>query len=66
MKKVLGVAAFAVLGVLALSSCKKDYVCNYVVGGVTVSSGECNSCTKSQKDAFELSCNLGGGTVVTK
>ena len=32
MKKVIGVAAFAVLGMVALSSCKKDYTCNCVDG----------------------------------
>jgi hypothetical protein len=27
MKKLLGVAAFAILGVVALSSCKKEFTC---------------------------------------
>lgn len=66
MKKVLGVAAFAVLGMVALSSCKKDYACKYNVGGVEVESGTCTGCTKSQKDAFETTCKAGGGTLVTK
>ena len=35
MKKMIGVAAFAVLGVIALSSCKKDYNCVCTVGGVS-------------------------------
>ena len=66
MKKVLGVAALVVLGVVALSSCKKDYECNYTSNGATYTSGECLKCSKSQKAAFETSCNLYGGTVVTK
>jgi len=28
MKKIIGVAAFAVLGMVALSSCKKEYACS--------------------------------------
>ena len=62
MKKVLGVAAIAVLGVVALASCKKDYKCT--VDGVVVS--ECNSCGKTTKTAFDSSCALSGGTVSTK
>ena len=37
MKKVIGVAAFAVLGMVALSSCKKDYTCECTIGGSTSS-----------------------------
>lgn len=33
MKKVIGVAAFAVLGMVALSSCKKDYTCECTSSG---------------------------------
>jgi len=35
MKKIIGVAAFAVLGMVALSSCKKDYTCACTVGTTT-------------------------------
>ncbi len=62
MKKVLGVAAMAVLGVVALASCKKDYECK--VAGVTVS--ECAGCDSDDKSAFETACGLVGGTVSTK
>ena len=62
MKKVLGVAAIAVLGVVALASCKKDYKCTY--NGVTVS--ECNGCDKDDKEAFETACGILGGSVSTK
>jgi len=36
MKKVIGVAAFAVLGMVALSSCKKEYSCECVDSTLTV------------------------------
>ncbi len=62
MKKVLGVAAIAVLGVVALASCKKDYECK--VDGVVIS--ECNGCGSTTKSAFDTSCSLSGGTVSAK
>ncbi len=37
MKKIIGVAAFAVLGMVALSSCKKDYTCTCTYLGTTSS-----------------------------
>lgn len=50
MKKVLGVAAFAVLGVVALSSCKKEFSCTCSdASGVTTE-------THKGKDA-EDACN---------
>jgi len=65
MKKVLGVAAFAVLGVVALSSCKKEYQCSYTLNGVTVSQ-DYTDLDKSSADAQETLCTLGGGTWSTK
>ena len=65
MKKVLGVAAIAVLGVVALASCKKDYVCTYTFNGAEYTN-ECTGCNKTQKEAFEANCALSGGTVTTK
>ncbi|GEM_PF-3996672 len=62
MKKVIAVSAFAILGVAALSSCKKDYECT--VDGTVVS--ECNGCGSTEKSAFDTSCSLLGGTVSTK
>mgnify|MGYP006112012285 CR=1 FL=1 len=62
MKKIIGVAAFAVLGMVALSSCKKDYEC--IVDGVAY--GECIDCKGAEKDAFELSCSILGGSVEEK
>ena len=62
MKKVIGVAAFAVLGMLALSSCKKDYVCT--ADGVVIS--ECTNCGKTTKSAFDTTCSLAGATVSVK
>jgi hypothetical protein len=61
MKKVLGVAAFAVLGVVALSSCKKDYTCT--VSGVVL---EYNDFDKTQADAQKTACTLAGGTWSSK
>mgnify|MGYP006893297377 CR=1 FL=1 len=65
MKKVLGVAAFAVLGVVALSSCKKDYEC---VSSDGIVYDTCTNCKSSGvvKAAFDSSCALYGGTVQTK
>jgi len=37
MKKIIGVAAFAVLGMIALSSCKKEYSCECVTNLLDVS-----------------------------
>ena len=62
MKKVLALSVFAVLGVAALSSCKKDYSCMY--DGEEIS--KCTGCSKSQKTAFKSSCTLLGGTVEEK
>jgi hypothetical protein len=64
MKKVLGVAAFAVLGVVALSSCRKDYEC--VSNGVVVDT--CTNCKSNGviKAAFDSNCDYYGGTVQTK
>lgn len=62
MKKVLALSVFAVLGVAALSSCKKDYSCMY--DGEEIS--KCTGCTKSQETAFKSACSLSGGTVEKK
>lgn len=62
MKKIIGVAAFAVLGMVALSSCKKDYEC--VVDGVALA--ECIDCKGDDKDAFDAICSLIGGSVEKK
>jgi len=65
MKKVLGVVAFAVLGVVALSSCKKDYKCSVTSGGITASV-DYNDLDKAQADAAETNCKNAGGTWSTK
>ena len=62
MKKFIAFSAFAVLGVVALSSCKKDYECK--VGDTVVS--ECNDCKGTTKTAFDTSCSLVAGTVSEK
>lgn len=61
MKKVLGVAAIAVLGVVALASCKKDYTCTCtttVSGQTTSASG---TVTGKKADAKEA-CEKGSST----
>ena len=65
MKKVLGVAAFAVLGVVALSSCRKDYECVSSNGTVI---DACNNCKNKGiiKASFDSNCAYYGGTVQTK
>lgn len=65
MKKVLGVAAFAVLGMVALSSCKKDYVCKWTAGGAEYSQ-DYPGLDKSAADAAETNCKNIGGTWSTK
>ena len=65
MKKVLGVAAFAVLGVAALSSCKKDYECTWTSGGASYSQ-DYPGLDKSAAEAAETNCNNVGGTWSTK
>ena len=63
MKKVVLFSAFAVLGVVALSSCKKSYNCVDSSGTVL---SECNDCKGLTKTAFDSSCSLIGGTVEKK
>ena len=59
MKKIIGVAAFAVVGMIALSSCKKDYTCECVVTilGQTATSSTVLENVK-KKDA-ESACDSG-------
>lgn len=58
MKKVLALSVFAVLGVAALSSCKKDYTCDYG-DGVTQSY---TGLSKAEAETAETGCQLAGGT----
>ena len=53
MKKVIAFGAFAVLGVVALSSCKKDYTCTCTVNGGTISA----TYTKVKKADAEEACS---------
>lgn len=69
MKKVLVASAFAVLGVVALSSCKKDYTCTYSVtsNGSTISSSQTyTGLSSSQAKAQETACAFDGGTWAKK
>lgn len=65
MKKGLVLSAFAVFGVLALSSCKKDYTCSFTSNGSTVST-EYTGLTKAQAEAQETNCKFVGGTWAKK
>ena len=65
MKKVLGVAAFAVLGVVALSSCKKDYQCSFTTSGITTSV-DYPGLNKADAESVETTCKAAGGTWSTK
>jgi len=62
MKKVLAISAFAILGVAALSSCKKEYSC--MKNGVELT--KCADCSSAQKTSFEAACQTLGGTVEKK
>lgn len=58
MKKVLAISAFAILGVAALSSCKKDYTCKYASGGESTYTG----LSKAQATSAKSACTLSNGT----
>lgn len=58
MKKVLALSMFAVLGVAALSSCKKDYTCDYGDGDTVSYTG----LNKAEAESAESLCQLGGGS----
>ena len=65
MKKLLMTAAFALLGVVALSSCRKDYECVSSSGDVYDTCTNCKS-KGVVKAAFDSNCAFVGGTVQTK
>ena len=61
MKKVLSVSLFAVLGVVALSSCKKDHSCTCTVNGGSATTYTIENSTKS--DA-KVECDSGDGSII--
>ncbi|MBL1280588.1 MAG: hypothetical protein COA33_009960 [Fluviicola sp.] len=61
MKKIIGVAAFAVLGMVALSSCKKDYVCTCTDAGSTITI-DINNVKKSTAESACAVYATGGAT----
>lgn len=65
MKKGLVLSAFAVFGVLALSSCKKDYTCSWTSGDETYSQTY-TGLSKSEAEAQEVNCKFVGGTWAKK
>ena len=56
MKKIIGVAAFAVLGMIALSSCKKEYTCTCTT--VTTVTTETNKGKDAQDACDDLTSVL--------
>ncbi|MDX2359916.1 MAG: hypothetical protein QNK23_03850 [Crocinitomicaceae bacterium] len=65
MKKLVYLGVLGILGVIALSSCRKDYECVDSAGYVY---SECIDCKSSGliKTSFDSSCALYGGTVQVK
>ena len=51
MKKYIAISAFAVLGVVALSSCKKDWTCSCTINGTTGSAATYKDTKKSDAKA---------------
>mgnify|MGYP006127977581 CR=1 FL=1 len=70
MKKIIGVAAFAVLGMVALSSCKKDWTCSCLVNGADAGSvtieDETKNNAKDECDEGDTSISIFGTTLVTE
>ena len=65
MKKVLMFSGLTLIGIIALSSCRKDYECVLSDGTVY---DTCNDCKSSgvEKSLFDSSCAVVGGTVQVK
>ncbi len=63
MKKVLAVSIFAILGVAALSSCKKDYTCECTVTSGSTSVSSTSTLKATKKDA-KAACEKGSNTYV--
>ncbi len=55
MKKVIAVSAFALLGVVALSSCKKEYTCTCVSGVNATVTTETNKGSDATEACDDLS-----------
>ena len=63
MKKVILVAA---LSMLALASCKKDYVCTYTDGSGDEQTFDYPNLSKTGKEAAEVSCDALDGKLTVK
>lgn len=62
MKKVLFTMALAIIGVAALSSCKKDYVCTYPSGNILEGKQDYNDIPKHGVAGLKAGCEGAGGT----
>jgi hypothetical protein len=58
MKKIIGITAFTVLGMVALSSCKKDYTCTCTTDTMGVTSSASTTINATKSDAKEA-CEAG-------
>ena len=65
MKKVLMLSGLMVVGIIALSSCRKDYDCVLSDGTIYDTCYNCKS-NGVVKAAFDSSCAVAGGTVQVK
>ncbi len=63
MKKLSLLAVAALVVAVSFSSCKKCVTCTYSDG--SSSTEYCNK-SKSLRDTYKTSCELGGGTAKTK
>ena len=59
MKKLFVYGCVAVLGSVALASCKKDYTCTYSNGAAPVNYSKL---TKAEAETAETACKFVGGT----
>ena len=66
MKKVLAVSAFALVGLVVLSSCKKDYTCTYDNGSGTDTVLTYEGLSKAEAESAESGCKFLSGTWATK
>lgn len=64
MKKVIGVAAFAIFGMVALSSCKKVYTCTCTTTSGSYSYTSTSTYTATKSDATTL-CEADNDTYTT-
>ncbi|MDX2361809.1 MAG: hypothetical protein QNK23_13450 [Crocinitomicaceae bacterium] len=57
MKKIIATCAFAVLGVVALSSCNKEYTCDCTLSGTVTAKGSdaASACNDAESTVLGIS-----------